>query len=123
MRDRSMPRSSLVALVLAGWSIAGNLIPAAAQEAAFLGKPRSRWTSELTSSDPCVRRSAAFALGRIGPAASLAVPQLVQALKDVDPNVRDAAAYALGEIGPAALEAFFPLLDKLANDREPRVRR
>ena len=49
-----------------------------------------------------VRRAAADALGKIGPAAAEAVPALIAALADADRDVRRAAADALGKIGPAA---------------------
>ena len=55
----------------------------------------------LGDADEGVRRSAAEALGRIGPAAAEAVPALITALGDADAEVRRSAAEALGRIGPA----------------------
>src|SRR5208337_1761933 len=53
--------------------------------------------------DKDVRKQAADALRRIGPAAADAVPALVAALKDdQDKDVRKQAADALRRIGPAA---------------------
>jgi HEAT repeat protein len=52
-----------------------------------------------------VRRSAALALGKIGPAASRASEALAKALMDSDEDVRWAATLALGQIGPAARPA------------------
>jgi HEAT repeat protein len=52
------------------------------------------------SMDPCVRRSAAEALGSMGPAAFSAKAALAKAVKDTDPGVRMAAAKALQGIGP-----------------------
>ena len=64
-----------------------------------------------------MRRYAASALGRIGPAAKEAVPVLVLALKnDKDKLVREYAAYALGGIGPAAKEAVTALTDALTDE-------
>ncbi len=62
-----------------------------------------------------MRRIAAFALGKIGPAAKEAVPALIAALKDEDKDVRVYAASALGHIGPAAKEAV-PALEAAARD-------
>src|SRR5262249_20202242 len=71
-----------------------------------------------------VRCSAAFALGKTGPLAVVAIPRLTRALKDDHAGVREAAAFALGEIGPAAWEDTFPaLVELLAGDKDPLVRR
>ncbi len=56
----------------------------------------------LKDQDTGVRSSAAYALGKIGPAAKDAVPALIEALKHQDSRVRLGAASALGGIGPAA---------------------
>ncbi len=59
--------------------------------------------------DAQVRASAAEALGRIGPPASVAIPALVAALKHAAGEVSDAAASALVMLGlvaaPALIEA------------------
>lgn len=70
-----------------------------------------------------VRRVAAIALGRIGPAARDAVPALIGALSDADRYVRYPAAVALERIGPAAKQAI-PVL-KVVRERDPdsKVRR
>ena len=62
----------------------------------------------LQHEDPAVRRRAALAAGRIGD--PLAVPRLIQRLRDPEVEVRRAAAFALGlmmnaEAGPALLAA------------------
>jgi HEAT repeat protein len=78
-------------------------LPVAAQEPEepqFLKVPQSKWTRELSHSDAAVRRSAAFALGKMGLPAAGSCPQLLTALTDLKPGVREAAAFALGEIGP-----------------------
>src|SRR5947209_7836189 len=63
----------------------------------FLNRPFAQWLQELRDRRPPVRRSAAFALGKIGSQAS--VPALLDALHDASPAVREASAFALGEIG------------------------
>lgn len=82
------------------------------------------------ASSPMARTGAAGALGAIGPRASVAVPDLIEALKDRRiPNAaqtaRDwypvcfAAAAALGAIGPDA-KAAVPALIELLRDANPR---
>ncbi len=89
------------------------------------------WRRDLTQKDPALRRSAAFALGKIGAEAAEAISPLTEALKDSDPRVRDAAAFALGDIAFAAdhrlsgnvwLRAS-TALQGLLKDPEARVRR
>ena len=46
-----------------------------------------------------LRQTAAIALGRIGPGAKDAAPELLKLLKDPGEDVRRAAAEALGRIG------------------------
>jgi HEAT repeat protein len=57
-----------------------------------------------------VRRGAAAALSRIGPAAAGAVPTLINAVRGPKMEIRRAAAEALGKIGPPAAEAAIPAL-------------
>lgn len=83
--------------ILAGVLLAGAL-PARGQE--FLKKKADDWVEELKSKDAAVRRSAAFALGKMGLPVAWATPELLAALADDKPAVREAAAFALGEIGP-----------------------
>jgi HEAT repeat protein len=66
---------------------------------------------------PCrrVRREAAWALGRLGPAAEPAVVPLMTALRDRDPKVAQAAAHTLGLIGPKASGAAEALVVVLAD--------
>ena len=67
-----------------------------------------------------MRRKTVTALGRIGPAAQLAIPWLVESLAfDESPAVRDAAETALAEIGKPAVPALVHLLD----DQEAELRR
>lgn len=78
--------------------------------------------NELLASDDdaLLRRVAATRLGQFGSQASVAVADLVQALRDPEPRVRQSAANALGQIGPAALPHLEPLLD--SDGREIRMR-
>jgi HEAT repeat protein len=66
-----------------------------------------------------VRGVAAARLGRLGPAAAAASPDLADALEDRDENVARKAADALVAIGAASVP---PATDKLAS-ADPRVRR
>ena len=82
-----------------GWCVAPA--PVAAQK--FLDKQWTAWSHDLKSPNPKVRRGGAFALGKIGPAASPALSRLVTVLReDKDAKVQEAAAFALGEICTAA---------------------
>ena len=56
----------------------------------------------LGEADAVMRRSAAYALGRIGPAVAEVVPALIAALQDAKEGVGRSVARALGRIGPAA---------------------
>src|SRR5439155_22935303 len=118
--------SLLLPLVASAFALLGLLLPqpSQAQNAAFLGKPLTRWAEELANPDARVRRSAAFALGKSGGLAVYTVPKLVRALQDPDAGVREAAAFSLGEIGPAAWQPAYPaLLEVLAGDSDPLARR
>ena len=63
--------------------------------------------------DSWMRDNAAFVLSRTGPAASPAVPELIELLNAEDWNVRFWSALILGGIGPAANEAVPYLLEAL----------
>ncbi|MCC6421363.1 MAG: HEAT repeat domain-containing protein [Gemmataceae bacterium] len=115
---------ALAALCAAGFGLV--LSPAAAQD--FLGKPMAKWLEDLNPSKSVgERRSAAFALGKIGKQATPALGALGQSLKDTDPGVREAAAFAIGEICGKARAWNEELLKTLAglvqNDPDPLVRR
>src|SRR5579884_1292044 len=122
-----MRRSLLVALALG----LGVATPALAQVKTFLGKSQTRWIDELRDSRSQVRRSAAFALGKLGDDAYLALSPLKQVLiADKDGSVREMAAVALGDIvmqlhaGPKTWEDLGGTLERvLGEDPDLRVRR
>jgi HEAT repeat protein len=104
--------------------------PAAAQGARldFLGKSADKWLGDLNTSDARARRNAAFALGKMGRGAEMAVQPLIQALhNDKSAVVREAAAFALGEIcrgGRGVTAKVFGALTKaLVSDGDSLVRR
>jgi len=66
-----------------------------------------RW---LTDPNPEIRRHAANLLGRIGPKAFDAIPDLIILLDDENENVRKHAARALGQIGLGAAQSSPALL-------------
>src|SRR5689334_13430061 len=78
--------------------VALALFVPAIQGQSFLGKREAAWLKELQEGQGKDRRSAAFALGKLGPVSDNVLAALVTALKDRDAAVRDAAAFALGEI-------------------------
>jgi HEAT repeat protein len=75
----------------------------------------------LVAKDVRLRRTAAYALGLVGPKAPEAVPALTEALLDGESDVRALAAKALGRIGPEAKTAA-PRLAAALKDKEAAVR-
>ena len=69
-------------------------------QASYLGVATGDWAAGLKSSGPLERRLAAHALAEIGPAASEAVPALIEALRDPESFVRVWAAAALARVQP-----------------------
>ena len=69
--------------------------------------------------DPNMRYWAAESLGKFGPEARSAVPELIAALKDENKMVRLGAAYALGAIGSTDAVA---ALQEAGKDPEKEVR-
>lgn len=119
-------------LVIAGCLVSLNLTTAQAGTSIFLGKSLDAWRRELSNKDAAVRRSAAFALGRMGDSARGAVPQLVQRLQqDKDAGVRDMSASAIGAIAresasnneEAWKQSGGMLVQLLKSDPSERVRR
>jgi HEAT repeat protein len=74
-------------------------------------------TTALKDDEYKVVRSAAEALGDIGPAAEASVPALIELLDHDDHRVVSVAVGALGRIGPRA-EAAVPMLVKLLKDQD-----
>jgi HEAT repeat protein len=100
------------------------------QQSEYLGRPLADWASELGSNDMGVRRSAVFALGKMGKSAVSSLPQVLKILReDTEKSVREAAALAAGEIAAGSLEArnegglVAALAKALKDDPEPLVRR
>jgi HEAT repeat protein len=100
----------------------------AARGQEFLGKALARWQDDLAPTKTAAeRRSAAFALGKIGKAAVPALGDLAARLNDPNEEVRETAAFAIGEIcgqartfNPELLKA---LTARLTTDPSPLVRR
>ena len=69
-----------------------------------------------TAAYPDVLENTTRALGWIGPAASDAVYELVDALKHPDPKVREAAAWSLGKMGSGKARAAVPGLTEASRD-------
>jgi len=78
-------------------------------------------TEALTDESVDVRRTAAMALERIGPAAKSAIPALITTLKGDDEEMRSLALRCLTDIGPE--EDCVLLLVELLRDKSPRVRK
>jgi HEAT repeat protein len=77
----------------------------------------------LLDDDPAVRAAAAQEIGKLGPVAAPAVPQLIDLVYDEFDAPSKAAIHALGRIGPAARDARPFLVDRatLRGDFEPIV--
>ncbi len=89
-------------LVAAGCFAALTVSSVHAGALEFLGKSVDTWKKDLTNKDASVRRSAAFALGRMGEGGRSGVLELVRRLNvDKDAGVRDMAASAIGDIARA----------------------
>ena len=75
----------------------------------------------LKSSDANVKSDALATIAEAGPAATAAVPQLIEELKNSNALVRRLAAYALGQIGAPAATVALPELRKLMDDGDRDV--
>lgn len=90
----------------------------------YLGKSVAEWGRDLDNSQAATRRTAAFALGKLGPSAAGFARKLSERLDDADEGVREAAAFALGQIGPPANQVAQAKLEALVTrDASPAVRR
>jgi HEAT repeat protein len=96
--EKEFQRRALVETALALWRIEQR--PTVIPLLMGLLEDRGR---EFRDDRSCVRWMTVDALGEIGPAASAAVPLLIDALKEE--GLRDRAAQALGRIGPGARAA------------------
>jgi HEAT repeat protein len=114
--------SALCALCLLSSAVANS----------FLARDQSDWLKDLSRKDPASRRSAAFALGRMGNAAAGALSELARrAESDPDAGVREMAAAAIGEIALDMQQDFSafryrevsPALETALKDKDARVRR
>jgi HEAT repeat protein len=119
--------------LLACWALFGLALltaPGRAQEAEYLGKGPAAWAEDLSSKDPAARRSAVFALGKLGTSAAPWLPRLLKVLReDQSAEVRETAAFALGEIGKGSIRAIQngdlvpTLAAAVTGDADPLVRR
>ena len=92
------------------------------QDVAVAGELRGNGTFMFGAmEDAPIRLIAAEALGRIGPGAKAAIPDLIAAMSGPDSRVRSEAARALGAIGPEAALAI-PELVRLLTRGPLRVR-
>src|ERR1700722_11613711 len=100
------------------------------QVPSLLGKDAEAWIAELNSPEIAVRRSAAFALGRLGQDSPEVQTALRNRLRDPkeDAAVQDMAAFALGDLlarpdARADVAAVPVLQNLLRKSPEKRVRR
>ncbi len=95
----------------------------------FLGKTAAQWTDQLKNpTATATRRSAAFALGKLGVYASTALPELKKLYRtEKDAGTREAIVVALGEVaaGTESVDADLEtlLIDALQRDPDQFVRR
>ncbi|RME04902.1 MAG: hypothetical protein D6805_01515 [Planctomycetota bacterium] len=79
---------------------------------------------KLQDWSPRVRRSAAWALSRMGGRGASSIPALLEALsKESDAYVRREFVEVLGDFGPPALSAVPALVEAFRRESEPMVRR
>jgi len=100
-------RPATVIVKLAGVILLASPATVFGQTSDFLGRNGTEWAKQLTVAEVGQRRSAAFALGRIGADAEFYLPRLLdRALKDDNPGVRETAAMAVGDILLAVEQRF-----------------
>src|SRR5262245_41297677 len=88
-------------------ALCGLCLLSSAAANSFLARDQRDWMKDLSRKDPAARRSAAFALGRMGRDAAGALSELAQrAENDPDAGVREMAAAAIGEIALDMQEKF-----------------
>src|SRR5437868_5551045 len=98
-----------------------------AKESPLLGKTAKEWANQLKDSDPKLRRSAAFALGRHGSKAVDELPEMKAAFaREKNAKVRDALVFAMAEIGrlrPTADAELEGIFVAAVSDSDAYVRR
>ena len=86
------------------------------------GRSTRDWVRDVTNSDAEKRLAAIIEVGKIGPDADAAVPELGRILiADADANVRAQASFSLSKMAPASRGALNELA-KALTDSEPTVR-
>jgi len=88
-------------------------------EPEYRGIPLSDWIAVSKSDRMEHRETAAYVLGKMGPAA---IPALTELLKDKEWPVRSTAATALAKIAPEEAKAVIPVLTELLKDKDKSVR-
>ena len=97
------------------------MLPASATASSFLDRKLEDWLHDLTTAKkPAGRRSAAFALGRLGERA--AIPPLIELLKSPEEKIRYSAVYALGDLATKDDQNVIIALRPLLEDIAPNVR-
>ena len=114
MLNRALGALAL-ALVVTAVSASAQTAAPAAKEPETHGRPLSEWIAELKAAAPVIRNAAAYEIAGMGPAATAAVPALIEALDDPVAVVRFPVTVALGEIGPGA-EAAVPRLKQMMEE-------
>jgi len=88
-------------------------------EPEYRGIPLSDWIAVSKSDRMEHRETAAYVLGKMGPAA---IPALTELLKDKEWPVRSTAATALAKIAPEEAKTVIPVLTELLRDKDKSVR-
>ncbi|MDH4132418.1 MAG: HEAT repeat domain-containing protein, partial [Gemmatimonadota bacterium] len=111
---------TLSILGLAGLALVAHDASAQAADPIVNERPLSEWIAELKAPAPLTRNAAAYTIGGLGPAATPAVPALIEALNDPVDAVRYPVCVALREIGPGAIAAV-PALTEMLDDRNDDI--
>jgi HEAT repeat protein len=88
-------------LTLAAGVLLTSIHPSAAEPPSSERDPVRRWLKQLHDGDTLARQDAAEELGKLGPRAEAAIPDLIEAMEDH--RLLRPAALALGRIGPKAV--------------------
>jgi HEAT repeat protein len=120
MLNRVLGALALALAVTAGSASAQSAAPAG-EEPVARGRPLSEWIADLKAASPAIRNAAAYEIAGMGPAATAAVPTLIEALDDPMPAVRFPVTVALGEIGPGAAAAVPRLKQMMEEDLNDEI--